>query len=96
MVESARERKRRLDRARYQANKREILRRQAQYYKDNRTSIIERRKPYRDEYNARPDVVAKRAKNNQRRGAAYSNKYYNKNKNKINERAREKYVGHNQ
>lgn len=91
MVESARERKRRLDRARYQANKREILRRQAQYYKDNRATIIERRQPYRDEYNARSDVVAKRALNNQRKGSQYSGKYYNKNKNKINERARNKY-----
>tara|TARA_B110001454_G_scaffold193723_1_gene194769 strand:- start:1163 stop:1450 length:288 start_codon:yes stop_codon:yes gene_type:complete len=91
MVESARERKRMLDRARYQANKREILRRQAQYYKDNRSTIIERRQPYRDEYNHRKDVVAKRTVNNQRKGSQYSGKYYNKNKNKINERARNKY-----
>ena len=69
MVESARERKKRLDRERYQANRRAILRKQAEYYKNNRSEIIERRKPYRDEYNARPDVVAKRAKNNQAHGA---------------------------
>jgi len=96
MVESARERKKRLDRERYQANRRAILRKQAEYYKNNRSEIIERRKPYRDEYNARPDVVAKRAKNNQAHGAVYSSKYYNKNRNKINERARLKYDRNNQ
>ena len=91
MTESSIERKRRMDRERYYLNRKEILKKQAEYYRENRAEIIERRMPYRDEYNHRRDVVAKRKKNNQLHGASYSSKYYNRNKNKINERARSKY-----
>ena len=60
--EEKKARKAEYERERYKRNRESILAQQKEYYGDNREEIRERREPYVEEYNNRPEVKERSAK----------------------------------